>query len=84
MTKRVPLNLAAAICGVKPGTIRRWVHDRRIIRHHDECTDPAACTGEDYYDVHELLQWIDARNPDALMVRAGVEGDHATRLARPA
>lgn len=69
---RVPLTDAAGICGVKPGTIRRWVHDGRVIRHPDG------------YDVDELLQWIDARNPDALLVRAGLSGDHATRLARPA
>lgn len=60
MSKRVPLTLAASISGVKPGTIRRWVHDGRIIRH------------DDGYDVDELLHWIDARNPDALLSRAGI------------
>jgi hypothetical protein len=69
---RVPLATAASICGVKPGTIRRWVYDQRVTRHNDG------------YDVDELLHWIDARNPDALMVRAGMNGQHATRLARGA
>lgn len=73
---RVHLDAAASICGVKPGTIRKWVFDGRIIRHTDE--------GDGEYDVHELLAWVDARNPDALMVRAGVVGGHATRLARGA
>lgn len=84
MSVRVNLSKAANICGVQPGTIRKWVHDRRIIRHPDECTRPDLCTGEDYYDVAELLHWIDARNPDALMVRAGIDGSHGTRLARGA
>lgn len=73
MSKRVPLRLAASICGVQPATIRRWVYDGRVIRHPDCCTDGLTCTGQDYYDVHELLQWIDARNPDALMSRAGIK-----------
>ena len=72
----VPLDIAATICGVKPGTIRRWVHDKRIIRHRYD--------GHGEYDVHELLHWIEARNPDALMVRAGLTGEHATRLGRSA
>jgi hypothetical protein len=67
---RVPLDTAASICGVQPVTIRRWVFDGRIIRH------------DDGYDVDELLHWIDARNPDALMVRAGLAGEHGARLAR--
>lgn len=58
---RVDLQIAANICGVKPGTIRRWVHDHRVTRHPDG------------YDVDELLHWIDARNPDALYSRAGLK-----------
>jgi hypothetical protein len=73
---RVPLEQAASICGVKPGTIRRWVHDSRIVRYPDD--------GFGEYEVDELLLWIDARNPDALMVRAGLSGDHGTRLRRGA
>lgn len=72
MSARVPLDVAATICGVKPGTIRRWVYDQRIIRHPDG------------YDVHELLLWVDARNPNALMVRAGLSGGHAEQLRRGA
>lgn len=61
----VPLDVAATICGVKPGTIRRWVHDRHITRHpHD---------GHGEYDVSELLHWIDTRNPDALYSRYGLK-----------
>lgn len=73
---RVPLAVAASICGVKPATLRRWVMDGRVTRHRDE--------GDGEYDVHELLQWIDARNPDALATRAGMGGQHATRLRRGA
>lgn len=69
----VPLDVAATICGVKPGTIRRWVHDKRITRHQHD--------GWGEYDVHELLHWIDARNPDALMVRAGMLGEHGRNLS---
>lgn len=57
---RVDLDVAVSICGVKPATIRRWVRDGRVTRTADG------------FDVTELLHWIDARNPDALMSRAGI------------
>lgn len=66
---RVDLATAASICGVRPGTVRRWVFDKRITRHADG------------YDVHELLQWIDARNPDALYVRAGLTPERPGRIS---
>lgn len=61
MSIHVDLQTAVSICGVKPGTIRKWVFDGRIIRH------------DDGYDVDELLQWIDTRNPEALYSRAGLK-----------
>ena len=61
----VPLDVAARICGVKPGTIRRWVHDGHIIRH--------AYDGHGRYDVRELLHWVQARDPQALYSRFGLK-----------
>lgn len=57
----VDTETAANICGVKPGTIRLWVHRGQILRHPDG------------FDVDELLHWIDARSPDALFARAGLK-----------
>lgn len=68
--QRVDLHVAATICGVKPGTIRKWVFDKVIVRYPDG------------YDVYELLHWVDARSTDALMVRAGIAGQHADELRR--
>lgn len=65
MSTHVPLAVAARISGVKPGTIRRWVFDRHVIRYSDG------------YDVYELLQWVDARDPTKLLDRAGIR--HADR-----
>jgi hypothetical protein len=62
VSARVPLSVACRIAGVKPGTIRRWVHDRRINRY------------DDGYDLTELLHWIDQRCTAALHVRAGITG----------
>jgi hypothetical protein len=70
--KRVPLDLACYITGVKPGTIRRWVHDGNIVRYPDG------------YDVRELIGRMDERNEDALRVQRGETGEHATRLRRSA
>lgn len=82
---RVPLATAASICGVKPATFRKWVQRKHITRHTDDCIlDDPRCTGIDFYDVNELLQWVDARNGDALWTRAGIAGSHATRLNRTA
>lgn len=77
MSVRVDLEVAASICGVKPGTIYRWVSDGHV-------TSSPGPDGANWYDVHELLHWVDARNPDALMTRAGMTGEHATRLGRVA
>jgi hypothetical protein len=59
---RVPLTQAAEMCGVKPATIRRWVHDGHITRHWNG------------YDFNELIDYRDTRNLDALAVRAGCPG----------
>lgn len=67
---RVDLALAAEICHVQPGTIRRWVFDGRLKRHWNG------------YDYDELIGVRDGRDIDALLVRAGRPGDHATRLRR--
>jgi hypothetical protein len=48
--KHVPLELAAHHAGVKPGTIRLWVH-RGHIRRYD-----------DGYDLAEITAWIGRRN----------------------
>ena len=61
---RVPLAEAALIVGVKPGTIRRWVHDGRLTRHWDG------------YDFDDLIKARDSRSLDALCVRAGITRDH--------
>lgn len=61
--KRVPLDIACKIAGVKPGTIRRWVHDDRIKRY------------DDGYDLTELLHWIDQRTTTSLLARAGIPRD---------
>lgn len=61
MRRRIDLELAAAICQVKPGTIRRWVNDGRIHRYHDG------------YDYDELIAARDSRSLDALMSRAGIK-----------
>lgn len=82
MTVRVDLAKAAHICGVKPGTIRKWVFDGRISRHPDECVHADLCSGQEFYDVDELLHWIDARNPEALYSRAGLKlSDRPGRMA---
>lgn len=65
MSGRVDLALAAEICRVKPGTIRRWVHDRRVTRHRDG------------YDVDELIDARDSRSMEKLLDRAGIR--HADR-----
>jgi hypothetical protein len=57
---RLPLDLAAEICGIQPGTVRRWVFDGRITRHWDG------------YDLDELLTIRDHRDLDALRIRAGL------------
>ncbi|WP_157749444.1 AlpA family transcriptional regulator [Jatrophihabitans sp. GAS493] len=57
----VDLDQAAAICGVSKATIRKWVQRQHIRRL------PGG-----RYDVHELLHWIDTRDPDALFARAGI------------
>lgn len=75
---RVPLEQAAKICGVKAGTIYRWVADGRILTYPPE----EEWDTRNWYDVDELLHWNDARNPDALRLRAGMSGEHATRLAQ--
>jgi predicted DNA-binding transcriptional regulator AlpA len=77
---RVPLEQAASICGVKPATIYRWVADKRIRTYPSEEEFDA----RNWYDVTELLAWVDARNPDALGMRAGMAGEHARRMARVA
>lgn len=58
---RVPLAEAAEICDVKPGTIRRWVHDGRLARHWNG------------YDLTELIGVRDSRSLDALASRHGVK-----------
>lgn len=57
---RVPLAEAAEICGVRPGTIRRWVHDGRLERHWNG------------YDYDELIAIRESRSLDALASRAGI------------
>lgn len=67
---RVTLDLAAQICTVKPGTIRRWVHDGRLTRHRDG------------YDFDELIALRDGRDLHALCTRAGIrKQDRPRRVA---
>jgi predicted site-specific integrase-resolvase len=58
---RVQLDQAADICRVKPGTIRRWVHDGRLTRHWNG------------YDFDELIRIRDSRDIAQLAARAGIE-----------
>jgi hypothetical protein len=57
---RLPLDIAAMVAGVKPGTVRRWVHDGHVTRHRDG------------YDLDELIAYRDSRDLHALAARAGV------------
>lgn len=68
---RVPLADAASICGVKPGTIRRWGVDKRITV--ELRWNYASKRWNAWYDVDELLHWVAARNPDALYSVAGLK-----------
>ena len=76
---RVPLDTACSICGVQPGTVYRWVHDGTIRSFPSDDGTPGR-----WYDVYELLHWIDTRNPDGVALQAGVSGEAATRMARAA
>lgn len=60
MSGHVDLALAAEICRVKPETVRRWVYDKKVTQYRDG------------FDVDELLDWRDRRDPDALYSRAGL------------
>lgn len=82
MSGRANLALAASICGVKPGTIYRWVSDGYLTAHRT--WDPAVQAWRNFYDITELLHWNDARNPDALLMRAGMPGRHAERMSAAA
>lgn len=64
---RLSLDLAAHICGVQPGTIRRWVHDGRVTRHWNG------------YDLDQLIAARDNRDFRKLLDRAGIR--HADRGA---
>lgn len=53
--KHVPLDVAAAICKVQPGTVRQWVKRGVVTRHTDG------------YDVYELLHWVDVQRRNQMI-----------------
>lgn len=58
---RLPLDLAAEVAGVLPGTLRRWVFDGHVRRHWDG------------FDFAEVIAYRDARDLSCLAARAGVK-----------
>lgn len=75
---RLPLDLAAEVCGVLPGTLRRWVFDGHVRRHWDG------------FDFDEIIAYRDTRDADALYSRAGLKPEdrpddtrHVKRLQPP-
>lgn len=62
---RLNLHEAALVAGVRPGTIRRWVHDGRLTRHWNG------------YNLADLVTARDARDLTKLLDRAGIR--HADR-----
>lgn len=58
---RLPLDLAAEVCGIRPSTLRRWVFEGHVVRHWDG------------FDFDELIAYRDSRNLSCLAARAGVK-----------
>lgn len=58
---RLPLDLAAEVCGVRPATLRRWALDGHVSRYWDG------------FDFDEIVAYRDTRSLQCLAARAGVK-----------
>lgn len=69
---RVPLATAAAIGGVKPGTVLKWVTRGHIGRYPDDGT------GE--FETSEILLWLD-QTRDVGKVISAMHRQHQRKMA---